>query len=196
MEPLQEVSSSQPRSGSLCPLRYFNIGSTMAEKHNEAWWAVVGPDEGESLWQPLPSRGFVTMSMTPETTPYDGFSSGIQSMPPGCHVREHGHRRNHELVFIYEGEGRVEIEGNEYAVSKGSTVLFGRYARHVIENTGDVDLKMFWVFMPPGLEHWFRGIGKVRQPGDSMPDAFPRPEGVEELMEQQRFVPPANPKKT
>lgn len=162
----------------------------MEQRVTDPWWAVLGPDEGESIWQPLPSQGYVTMSCTPESTPYDGFTSGIQSMPPGCYVREHGHRRNHELVFIYEGEGRVEIEGNEYQVTKGSTVLFGRYARHVIENTGDVDLKMFWVFMPPGLENWFRGIGKVRTPGEPMPPAFERPDNVEDIMHQQRFVPP------
>lgn len=167
----------------------------MDERHNEAWWKVIGPDEGESIWQPLPSQGFVTVNLTPDNMPYDSFSSGIQSMPPGGYVREHGHRRNHELVFIYEGEGRVEIEGNNYEVTKGSTVLFGRYARHVIENTGDVDLKMFWVFMPAGLEYWFRGIGRERTPGEPMPEAFPRPDGVEEIMEQQRFVPPANTEK-
>jgi mannose-6-phosphate isomerase-like protein (cupin superfamily) len=133
----------------------------------------------------------VTLKFTADNTPYDSFTSGIQVLPPGCHVREHGHKRNHELIFIHEGEGDVEIEGQTYSVSKGSTVLFGRYARHIITNTGDTDLEMFWVFMPPGLEDWFRGIGQVREPGNAMPAAFPRPEGVSELMEHMRFVPPA-----
>lgn len=162
----------------------------MTERYNEPWWAVVGPEEGESLWQPLPSRGYVTLNLTPDNMPYDGFTSGIQVMPPGGFVREHGHTRNHELVFIYEGEGVVTIEDQTYDVGPGSTVLFGRYARHVIENTGTADMKMFWVFMPPGLEHWFRGIGQVRTPGEAMPDAFPRPDGVEDLMASLRFVPP------
>ena len=47
---------------------------------------VIGPDEGMSLWQPLPSRGYVTVNLTPENTPYDTFSSGTQVLPPGCHV--------------------------------------------------------------------------------------------------------------
>jgi mannose-6-phosphate isomerase-like protein (cupin superfamily) len=163
----------------------------VAESISDPWWAVLGPDDGESLWQPLPTRGHVTLKLTPENMPYDTFTSGVQVMPPGCHIREHGHKQNHELVFVYQGTGKVEIEGNTYAVSKGCTVLFGRYARHVITNTGDEDLCMFWVFMPPGLEHWFRGIGRPRQPGESMPDAFPRPDNVDAIMEQQRFVPPA-----
>ncbi len=162
----------------------------MEQRATEPWWAVIGPDDGDSHWQPLPSRGYVTMKLTPETMPYDSFTSGVQILPPGCHVREHGHKQNHELVFVYEGSGEVEIEGHTYQATKGTTVLFGRYARHVITNTGEVDMAMFWVFMPPGLEHWFRGIGRPRQAGEAMPAAFPRPDNVDDLMEQQRFVPP------
>lgn len=163
----------------------------MPDSVTQPWWAVIGPDEGESLWQPMPSRGHVTLKLTPETMPYDGFTSGVQVLPPGYQVREHGHKQNHELIFIYQGTGRVEIEGKEYPVTPGTTVLFGRYARHVIENTGDVDMELFWVFMPPGLEHWFRAIGQPRESGQSMPEPFDRPANVEEVMEQMRFVPPA-----
>ncbi|HPF26366.1 MAG: cupin domain-containing protein [Steroidobacteraceae bacterium] len=151
---------------------------------------VVGPEEGRSLWQPLPSRGYVTVKLTPNTMPYDDFSAGIQVLPPGCHVREHGHRQNHELIFIYEGSGNVTIEGETQAIGPGSTVLFGRYARHLIENTGDSDMKLFWVFTPPGLEDWFDAIGRERKPGEAMPPPFDRPPNVAEIQERMRFVPP------
>jgi mannose-6-phosphate isomerase-like protein (cupin superfamily) len=156
----------------------------------QAWWSVIGPDEGESIWQPLPSRGYVTVKLEPQTMPYDGFSTGTQLLPPGCSVREHGHQQNHELIYIYAGTGRAEIETDSYDLVPGTTILFGRYARHLIENTGDVDMELFWVFLPPGLENWFRAIGQTRQPGEAMPEAFPRPDNVEEVMKQQRFVPP------
>ena len=162
----------------------------MDDAVTKPWWAVIGPDGGDSWWQPMPTSGYVTMKLTPETMPYDGFTSGVQVLPPGCHVRDHGHLQNHELIFIYAGSGEVEIEGNTYPVSKGCTVLFGRNARHLITNTGDVDIEMFWVFMPPGLEHWFRAIGQKREPGDSMPESFQRPDGVEDVMRQMRFMPP------
>lgn len=154
------------------------------------WWAVVEPDEGESYWQPEPSNGYVTLKLTPESMPYDTFTSGVQVLPPGCNVREHGHKRNHELIFIYEGTGRAVIEEQEYPLKPGVTVLFGRYARHLVENTGDTDMKMFWVFFPPALEHWFRAIGQVRKPGDKAPMPFPRPDDVGDVMEQLCFVPP------
>ena len=162
----------------------------MKDRAKDPWWAVIGPDEGESLWQPVPSRGYVTMKLSTDTMPYDSFTTGIQVLPPGCSIREHGHQRNHELVFIYEGVGRAEIEDQEYELEAGSTILFGRYARHLIENTGDTDMKLFWVFLPPGLEDWFRAIGRPRQPGEAMPDAFPRADNVATVMEQMRFLPP------
>ena len=162
----------------------------MEDRVKDAWWAVIGPDEGESLWQPLPSRGYVTMKLSPDSSHYDNFTTGIQVLPPGCDIREHGHQRNHELLFVYQGTGRAEIEDKEYDLEPGCTVFFGRYARHLIQNTGDIDMKFFWVFMPPGLEDWFRAIGRPRTPGEPMPDAFPRPDNVAEIMKHQRFVPP------
>lgn len=156
----------------------------------EPWWFVAQPDEGESLWQPLPSRGYVNVQYSPDTMPYDDFTAGVQVLPPGGQVREHGHQRNHELIFVHAGTGEVNIEGETYPLRPGSSMLFGRYARHVIDNTGGVDMHMFFVFMPPGLEDWFRAIGRPRTPGDPMPDAFPRPDNVAEAMERQRFVPP------
>lgn len=155
-----------------------------------AWGAVIQPDEATSYWQPLPSSGYVTVSLSPANTPYDSFSAGTQVLPPGRHVREHGHRQNHELVFIYEGEGRCEIEGVVHPLRAGTTVLFGRYARHIIENTGSVDMKLHWVFFPPGLEDWFAAIGRRRRPGEPMPEPFQRPDDVAAIQEQMRFVPP------
>ena len=155
--------------------------------------AVIGPDEGKSYWQPEPSRGYVTVALSPQTTPYDGFSAGAQLLPPGCSVREHGHQANHELLFIAEGTGRCEIEDDGYDIGPGHTILFGRYARHLLTNTGDTDMRIYWVFMPPGLEHWFDAIGRPRVAGEAMPAAFARPDDVADVQAALRFVPPRLP---
>lgn len=154
------------------------------------WWKVIGPDEGRSYWQPQPAGGYVSVNLDPSNTPYDGFSSGVQVLPPGGSVREHGHQRNHELLFVYEGSGRCRIEDAEYDVGPGTTILFGRHARHWIENRGATDMKIFWLFMPPGLEDWFEAIGRPRTPGEAAPAPFERPADVAEVQKQMRFVPP------
>ena len=151
---------------------------------------VINPNEGESWWQPMPSRGYVTTYVTPEQNPYHDFSSGIQVLPPGCEVREHGHTINHELVFIYQGTGEIIIEDVSHSVGPGCTAFFADNEKHIIKNTGDIDMHMFWVFMPPRLEEWFRAIGKPRKIGEEMPEAFPRPSNTDEAMEFQRFVKP------
>lgn len=151
---------------------------------------VIKPDGGESWWQPLPSRGYVTTYITPEENPYHDFSSGIQVLPPGCEVREHGHTINHELIFVYQGTGVIIIEDEPHDVGPGCTVLFADNEKHILRNTGEEDMHLFWVFMPPRLEEWFRAIGKPRMPGDAMPEAFPRPPETQEAMEFQRFIKP------
>lgn len=153
---------------------------------------IIGPDEGRSLWQPLPSRGYVDVNLTPDNMVYETFSSGVQVMPPGCTVGEHGHKQNHELIFVYEGTGEVKIDGKLSEFGPGTTILFGRNCSHWIKNTGETDLKMFWVFFPPGLEELFYAIGKDRKPGDPMPAPFERPDNVEEIKDKLHFMSPGS----
>lgn len=155
---------------------------------------VVGPEQALSYWQPLPSCGYVTVSITPENAPFDDFSAGTQVLPPGRHVRQHAHARNHELVFVCAGRGTVTIDDVTHPLEPGSTVLFGRHAQHRIDNTGESDMRLFWVFFPPGLEEWFAAIGRPRRPGEPAPEPFARPENVGEIMVRMRFVPPPAPK--
>ena len=97
---------------------------------------VLGPDEGELFWQPLPSVGYITSKLTPYNTPYDGFSMGIQVLEPGAHVRRHGHERQHEVLFCYEGEGWAEIGDQRYEMRPETMILIGRGVMHKIQNTG------------------------------------------------------------
>jgi quercetin dioxygenase-like cupin family protein len=155
-----------------------------------SWSVVVQPEEAVSYWQPEPSRGYVTVNLTPGNMPLDTFSSGTQTLPPGCHVRDHGHRQNHELIFVCDGEGTATIDDATHVLKPGTTVLFGRHAYHRIDNTGTRDLKLFWVFFPPGLEDWFEAIGRRRVPGEAAPSPFARPADVADIQARMKFVPP------
>jgi quercetin dioxygenase-like cupin family protein len=162
----------------------------MSEGDWGRWGKVVPPGGGQAFWLPQPAGGHVTIALSPETMPYDGFSCGTQVLPPGGEVREHGHRRNHELIHVVAGDGVCRIEDEEHALSPGATMLFGRDCRHWIANTGDADMVLFWVFLPPGLEDWFAAIGRPRAPGEPPPAPFDRPADVADHMARQRFVAP------
>ena len=151
---------------------------------------IVGPDEGRSLWQPSPAQGYVTVKLSASNTDYGGYSAGTQLLPPGCHVREHGHLINHELIFVYEGQGTVTVNDLTTEIQAGSTVLFEPGSYHRIDNTGSTDLKLFRVYSPPGLEHWFNAIGRERLPHDAMPPPFERTADSTPAFERMGFLPP------
>jgi quercetin dioxygenase-like cupin family protein len=149
---------------------------------------VLGPDEGESFWQPLPSRGYIVNKLTPYNTPHDSFSMGIQVLEPGAHIRRHAHERQHEVLFCYAGEGWAEVDGARHEVRPETTLLIGRAAWHTVRNTGPGQMRLLWMIAPAGLEDWFRAIGRPRRPGDAMPEPFERPADVAEVQARQRFV--------
>lgn len=149
---------------------------------------VLGPEEGDSYWQPLPSVGYITSKLTPYNTPHDSFSMGIQVLEQGAHVRRHGHERQHEVLFCYEGEGWAEVGDQRYEMRPETTILIGRGVMHKIQNTGAGQLRMLWMIAPAGLEDWFRAIGRPRRPGETQPTPFERPGNVAEIQARQRFI--------
>ncbi len=151
---------------------------------------IVQPDEGEGHWQPLPSTGYIIAKITPENSPYDTFSTGIQVLEPGTHIRQHAHERAHEMLFVYRGTGYAELDGERHELEEGTLILVGRAVQHIIYNTGKAQMKILWQISPPGLEDWFRAIGRPRQPGDDLPEPFDRPDDVQAIQDQQRFIRP------
>ena len=143
---------------------------------------VRQPDEGESFWQPVPANGYAEVRVSKRDSPkIQGFSSGIQVIAPGCHIREHQHGAEQELLFFFEGTGKILVNGVEHPVRPGTTAYLGSWNKHKIVNDSQADLKMLWVLMPGGLEDFFQAIGRPRTPGEPAPAPFPRPENVEEI---------------
>jgi len=152
---------------------------------------ISGPEDGDSYWQPLPSTGYITSKITPYNSPYNNFATGIQVIEPGTSIREHGHERSHELLFVYEGTGTAKVDGETYDLAQGSMIMVGRRRFHEVFASDDGQLKIMWVIFPPGLEDWFSAIGRPRNPAeDGAPPVFDRPEDVTEIQDRQRFVRP------
>lgn len=155
---------------------------------------VIGPEEGPSYWQPGPHFGYMTVKLGPHNLPpgqpHQPFSMGIQVMPPGCHVRAHGHAKNDEVFYILEGSGRCVIDGVTHPLEAGSTVLLGRYCEHTIHNDGTNDLKFVWFFTPPGLEQVVEKAGRPRTPGVPAPEHFERPADIAQILERAGYATP------
>ena len=121
------------------------------------------------------------------------FASGIQVIAPGCHIREHVHPREEELLFFFEGRGEAVIDGRSYPLQAGTTVYVGAGHRHKFVNTSaDAGLKMCWVMIPGGangLDDFFARIGRSRTPGEPAPEPFARPADVAQIEAQTVFAP-------
>ena len=148
---------------------------------------AVQPDEGESYWRPRPANGYVVVKVSPRRGGKDTLAMGIQVVPPGGFVPEHSHERQEEILFCFEGQGVVELEGTPHPFVPGTTIYATPWLKHKIINTGTQDLKFTWTMSPPGLEDFFSAIGKTRQPGDPAPAPFDPVSSIERASAETGF---------
>lgn len=139
---------------------------------------VVQPGEGPSYWQPVPANGHADPTLFPATTGFETLAMGYQTIAPGGRVREHSHGDQVEIQICFRGQGHVVVDGVSHSLMPGTACLLGYDVRHEIVNDGPEDLVMLWVITPPGLEDFFKAIGRRRTPGDPPPAPFARPTDV------------------
>jgi quercetin dioxygenase-like cupin family protein len=143
---------------------------------------VVGPDEGDSYWQPVPANGFIRNIFSQASVGSRGdVSIGTQTLPPGCFIREHTHAKQEEIIYVIEGRGVARIDGVEEPLEKGSAVFVGMNRKHHFLNPNDEPMTFVWVMVPGGLDRYFAEIGRPRRPGEPAPAPFPRPANVAEI---------------
>lgn len=146
------------------------------------------PEDAPSFWQPVPANGFVRCLLDPGVTNSETpFAMGTQTVDPGCHVREHLHDANEEVIFVLEGTGEANIEGEVHPMRPGGIFFFPRNRPHSFHNTGSGQLSFAWIIMPAGLETFFARIGRARTAGEAPPAPFPRPENVLQIEAETVF---------
>jgi quercetin dioxygenase-like cupin family protein len=150
----------------------------MQQSESRGHAVVMQPGDGPSYWQPVPANGHADPALFPANTRFNGLSMGFQTIAPKSRVREHSHGDQIELQICFRGEGRVMVGGVAHPLVPGTACFLGYDVKHEIINESDDELVMLWVISPPGLEDFFRAIGRPRQAGDPAPDPFARPGDV------------------
>ena len=79
-------------------------------------------------------------------------SVGMTILPPGNASSFHSHDAESETWIIVAGEGEVRVGDEREPVGPESVVHLPRSVMHQIINTGREELRMFWVYTPPGGE--------------------------------------------
>lgn len=139
---------------------------------------VMQPGDGPSYWQPVPANGHADPKLFPSNTGFDGLSMGFQTVAPNSRIREHSHGDQVELQICFRGQGRVMVDGVAHPLVPGTTCFLGYDVKHEIINEHAEELVMMWIIAPPGLEHFFREIGRPREAGAAAPEPFARPGDV------------------
>jgi len=96
----------------------------------------------------LPGR-LLKWVITAENTPAKHCSSCFIRVPPQSTVKPaHSHPNGDEIIHIVHGTGRVWIEGEITPVRTGSTILFPQGDIHMLQNTGDDEMRVICFFAP------------------------------------------------
>lgn len=135
---------------------------------------LFGPGAGESYWQPAPTGGYVSLTMTPETFMHDAAACGVQVIPPGGRIEPMAHRAAEKILYVTGGAGTLTIEGETRPLVAGSLVVMGRKVIHALVNDGPEDLALFFWITPPGYEDYLACTGRPRQAGEAAPAPFAR----------------------
>ncbi len=149
---------------------------------------VLQPEDGDSYWQPIPANGHVINKLDPAN--WDGpFSLGLQFVAPNAYIRRHTHDRHKEVLFVWGGRGRAEVDGENYKLQPGTVIGLPAGVEHMLVNEGEEDLRFLWILAPHGLEEFFRQIGRPRRAGEDTPAPFPRPADVAAIEAATVFKP-------
>ena len=136
----------------------------------------VPPGAGEQYWQPQPADGWIEVLSSPRMPGApDGFSAGLQEIPPLGKIREHAHPAQTEIFWVVAGRCLARLDGMVRRIETGSFLVVPPHIRHGFINDGDQPYRMLWMLVPAGLEDFFIAIGKPKRPGEPDPTPYPRP---------------------
>ena len=103
--------------------------------------------------------------VTGETTGARHCSMCVIRVQPGQTVRPaHSHPNGEEVIYIIQGSGRVMIEGLVEPVHEGCAVLFPQGSVHMLQNSGNVEMKVACFFAPPSDLGTYRFFDDIEFP--------------------------------
>ncbi|MBN1263883.1 MAG: cupin domain-containing protein [Anaerolineales bacterium] len=82
-------------------------------------------------------------------------SMGLNVTEVGSMIPDHTHTDSEELMYIVSGKARLVIEDGEevYEIGPDTAIYTPLGVKHRLENIGDTELKLVWVYSPPLPAH-------------------------------------------
>lgn len=112
--------------------------------HERAFEQTLDLPGGRTRWQIL---------LSADRTPTEAMTVGITEIEPGQAKQFFLHQHAQPEVYtILAGHGVVQIYGKEYELQPGSLVFIPGDAPHGLCNTGDVVLRLLYIFAVDSLD--------------------------------------------
>ena len=105
-------------------------------------------------------NGAMTYPLVGGSDGTDAFTAGISHFPPGLEVPLHSHNVE-EMVTVLEGSGECEIDGVVRPVGLFDTTFIPGGVTHCFRNTGDVPMKIMWVYASTSVTRTFAETGQT-----------------------------------
>lgn len=87
------------------------------------------------------------------------FCQGYVVIYPGGSVPQHEHETV-ESYTVLQGNGLITVDGETQPIGPGEMVYMERGKPHSLQNTGDTDMHMMFVYAPQMVvDHWAREAG-------------------------------------
>lgn len=80
-------------------------------------------------------------------------SMGMNITDIGSMIPKHVHENEEEAMFIISGRGKLILEDGEQELHPGMAIYMPPGVEHSIVNTGEEELKLVWVYVPPLPAH-------------------------------------------
>ncbi len=98
----------------------------------------------------------VHIMIEPATTGSEYLAMGVTQVDPESRIPMHVHADAEEVLFIYEGRGRVRIGNEEVEIGPQTAIFVPKGMAHGFVNTSDGSVLLTWTFSPPGEQEKFR----------------------------------------
>ena len=95
----------------------------------------------------------------------------LMSLRPNEEIGLETHEENDQFLRFEGGDGKVFIDGNEYAVADGDAVIVPAGAEHNVVNVSDSEeLKIYTIYSPP--HHKDQIVRKTKQEAEENDEEF------------------------
>jgi len=110
---------------------------------------VVKVSEAMEWQSSPPNQRSMSLLFERDITPTINIAAGIVTLPPGQEQKKLSVHEGEEIYYILQGRGQFQLGDRTVDVEKDTAVYVAPGTKHRAINTGDEEMKLYFVNTPP-----------------------------------------------